>query len=50
MEPDLESRAAGKLENINIEREALNLERKLVKNMVVKDFDKFNADYFNNFK
>ena len=46
----LESGARGELENINIEREAINLERKLVGNMVGKDFDKFNGDYFNNFK
>ena len=53
----LESGARGELENINIEREAINLERKLVKNTLAynnnlpesnqeKDFQNFDMDYF----
>ena len=57
----LESGGGGELENINIEREAINLERKLVKNTLAynnnlpesnqeKDFQNFDMDYFGHFR
>ena len=57
----LESGGGGELENINIEREAINRERKLVKNTLAynnnlpesnqeKDFQNFDMDYFEHFR
>ena len=56
-----ESGGGGELENINIEREAINLERKLVKNTLAynnnlpesnqeKDFQNFDMDYIGHFR